>query len=286
MLTRWHGPVFSLLLAVVVTAHQWPAAAQQAGSCAVRDFRSLSLINPAADPIATALEVAYPGLTVEREKGVVRFADGRRLTLGDASDLPPDELLDRGRILDQFKYVYPLDFDLQYRKTAWVDPGRVRNDAFFRTLYFPSRAEAVHSLTKVVFTGAAVSATFSVTRKHCVHVQLAAALAEIAAMGPTMDRFFRPNGGSFKWRRISGTNRLSPHSFGIAVDINPTLGQYWRWSGARPGAAGDYVNRIPATLVATMERYGFIWGGKWHHFDGMHFEYRPEMILHGRLMNP
>jgi hypothetical protein len=33
-----------------------------------------------------------------------------------------------------------------------------------------------------------------------------------------------------------------------------------------------------------MERFGFIWGGKWHHFDGMHFEYRPELILYARLV--
>jgi D-alanyl-D-alanine carboxypeptidase len=26
------------------------------------------------------------------------------------------------------------------------------------------------------------------------------------------------------------------------------------------------------------ERAGFIWGGKWYHFDTFHFEYRPEII--------
>ena len=30
--------------------------------------------------------------------------------------------------------------------------------------------------------------------------------------------------------------------------------------------------------LKTFEKYGFIWGGKWYHFDTMHFEYRPELI--------
>jgi hypothetical protein len=30
--------------------------------------------------------------------------------------------------------------------------------------------------------------------------------------------------------------------------------------------------------VEIFERHGFIWGGKWGHFDTMHFEYRPEFF--------
>jgi hypothetical protein len=34
--------------------------------------------------------------------------------------------------------------------------------------------------------------------------------------------------------------------------------------------------------VAVFEREGFIWGGKWYHFDPIHFEYRPELTGGGR----
>ena len=99
-----------------------------------------------------------------------------------------------------------------------------------------------------------------------------------------MDSFFATVGGSFNWRVIAGTERLSAHSFGIAVDFNTELGSYWRWSGAAEGKVGDYVNLYPEALVRQMERFGFIWGGKWHHFDAMHFESRPELILYARLV--
>jgi hypothetical protein len=37
-------------------------------------------------------------------------------------------------------------------------------------------------------------------------------------------------------------------------------------------------NRYPQEIVEIFEKHGFIWGGKWSHFDLMHFEYRPEML--------
>ena len=39
-----------------------------------------------------------------------------------------------------------------------------------------------------------------------------------------------------------------------------------------------YVNRIPKEIVKVFEKHGFIWGGRWYHYDTMHFEYRPELI--------
>jgi hypothetical protein len=34
----------------------------------------------------------------------------------------------------------------------------------------------------------------------------------------------------------------------------------------------------PSVVVEIFEKHGFVWGGKWYHFDNMHFEYRPEII--------
>ena len=110
------------------------------------------------------------------------------------------------------------------------------------------------------------------------------ALAEVEALPSDWAPAFRTVGGSFNWRRIAGTSRMSTHSYGIAFDLNADLGGYWRWSNRPEGDAGAYDNRIPQDVVQVFERRGFIWGGKWHHFDGMHFEYRPEIILYARLM--
>jgi hypothetical protein len=123
-----------------------------------------------------------------------------------------------------------------------------------------------------------------VTTRHGVACQLAAAFADLAAEAALLEPYFASPGGGYVWRRIAGTDRLSPHSWGMAVDINAELGGYWRWTGAHEGAVPEFRNGIPWELIETMERYGFIWGGKWHHFDGMHFEYRPELVIYARLI--
>ena len=93
-----------------------------------------------------------------------------------------------------------------------------------------------------------------------------------------MTRYLVPSAGTYNCRVVAGTDRVSAHGLGIAIDIAVAHADYWRW--ARPGADGRYAyrNRIPWEIVEAFERHGFIWGGKWHHFDTMHFEYRPEII--------
>ena len=53
-------------------------------------------------------------------------------------------------------------------------------------------------------------------------------------------------------------------------------------TGVGPVPAPDgryaYRNRIPWEIVEVFEKHGFVWGGKWYHYDTMHFEYRPEII--------
>jgi len=255
------------------------AAAGAAEACRAVDFLALSL--PPGDPVEVALETAFPGSDLDRRAGLYRLADGQTVPYAPPREVTPKARLDGATLGDSFVYRYPLAFDLTQRRQPYHDPGRVRNDAFFRATFFDDKASARRSLAEVGFA----NARFWVTTKHCVHAQLTAAFAEIARLGPGVDPFFQNVGGSFNWRVISGTDRLSAHSFGIAIDLNASLGGYWKWDGVPEGQAGAYDNRIPPEIVQAMERYGFIWGGKWHHYDGMHFEYRPELILYARLVD-
>jgi hypothetical protein len=268
------------VIVLLVCTALCPAAKARA-DCVVRDFLTMPL--PAgSDPAATAVEAAYPGSDVHA--GVFATADNQTVPAEPKRDVGPAQRLDGATFGDMFVYRYPLTFDLTARGTAWNDPGRIRNDAFFRALYGETESEVRDTLVTVSFVGATVRTDFSVTSRNCVATQLGAALAEAAALSPGIDVYFEQSGGSFNWRVIAGTDRLSSHSFGAAIDLNSERGGYWRWSGRPEGDAGDFANQIPADLVAILERRGFIWGGKWHHFDGMHFEYRPELILHARLV--
>lgn len=273
----------SRLIQLVLALGLLPPVATNA--CEVRDFMTLPLAASGRPAFALALESAYPGLRVDEAAGQVTLDDGQVLPLGRNDGRDPRAVLGSASIAEQFLQVYPLNFDLDARETQWFDPGRFRNDAFFRALWFNDEASAARSLKTVQYPGQQVQPRFAMTTKHCVAAQLQAAFDQIAAMqDPDIDPFFTRIGGSFNWRVIAGTTRLSSHSFGTALDLNTELGGYWRWSGASEGRVGPYRNHFPEALVATFERFGFIWGGKWHHFDGMHFEYRPELILHARLV--
>lgn len=94
-----------------------------------------------------------------------------------------------------------------------------------------------------------------------------------------MRPFLKPDGG-YCWRKIAGENAHSAHSFGIAIDLGADKAPYWRWSKTMPH---PMQQTYPREIVETMEEHGFIWGGKWHEYDLMHFEYRPELICKARL---
>lgn len=268
----------ALSLALGVLPHVSNAA------CEVRDFTALPLpMGTDKTEIATALELAFPDLVVDDTEGTVTVY-GETFPLGQDSGRPDRQRISDPSIAEMFTRIYPLTFDLERRNTPWDDPGRARHDGLFRALYGRTEKQVAASLLRVEYSGAAQRARFSANRRQCVAQQLQAALNAISAEGTEMDRYFAKVGGSFNWRVIAGTKRLSAHSFGIAVDFNTDLGGYWRWSGYEEGNVGAYINQYPEALVRNMERFGFIWGGKWHHFDGMHFEYRPEIILHSRLM--
>jgi len=99
---------------------------------------------------------------------------------------------------------------------------------------------------------------------------------------PEFGRYLENIGGTFNWRNISGTDRLSTHSFGMTIDINTRYANYWQWDCkcTDEKLKLTYRNRIPLKIVEVFEKHGFIWGGRWYHYDTMHFEYRPELLPH------
>ena len=104
----------------------------------------------------------------------------------------------------------------------------------------------------------------------------------LEAMPAELSRYGLKPGGGFVWRPIAGTDRLSVHSFGAAFDINVGFSDYWYNNRNRsdPKAHIPFKNRIPLEIVELFEKNGFIWGGRWYHYDTMHFEYRPELLLY------
>jgi D-alanyl-D-alanine carboxypeptidase len=179
-------------------------------------------------------------------------------------------LLDDPDLEDMFAQAYPRDSVIFLPD---YDPGRCRPNAFFMKLYGGSAEEVRRRLVPVDWLGQRLQFNGE--------AGAAAALARVAkrlAGSPALLPFLKPSAGTFNWRLVAGTQRLSNHSFGIAIDLNVAHAHYWRWSKEfKAGKPLVYQNKIPKEIVAAFEAEGFIWGGKWYHYDTMHFEYRPEL---------
>lgn len=159
------------------------------------------------------------------------------------------------------------------------DPGRARNAALFDKMYGDCNAGGVTgNLVDVVWLPKKWGRTLKVTGINGVAEKLKLVSAELDELPADKDIFLKPPAGTYNCRPIAGTNRVSAHGHGIAVDIAIGRAHYWRWDGGKPGAVKGHRNSIPFEIVEIFERHGFIWGGKWYHYDTMHFEYRPELL--------
>lgn len=153
------------------------------------------------------------------------------------------------------------------------DPGRARVEELLFATYGASRLEVHDRLEKVRFFGL----------RYPFHEKAAEPLRRVVARlepqvkeNPKLLPFLKNIGGTWAWRTIKRSKHLSAHSFGLAIDLNVDLSHYWRWT--RRGEPLVWKNKVPQEIVDAFEAEGFIWGGRWKHFDTMHFEYRPELL--------
>lgn len=194
-------------------------------------------------------------------------------TSSDANDPESEELPDLADVFDP-PYVTGPIVPIDTTDAGPIeDPGRARVEQLFLATYGASRSEVQPKLTKVRFFGT----------RYPFHERAAPALTRVAErihahtkLNRRLQPFLTDIGGTWIWRTIKRSKRLSGHAFGIAIDINVERSNYWRWTYR--GQPMIWKNRIPQEIVDAFEAEGFIWGGRWKHFDTMHFEYRPELI--------
>lgn len=96
------------------------------------------------------------------------------------------------------------------------------------------------------------------------------------------------NTSAFNYRLIAGTNMLSNHAYGMAIDINPRINPYvlGDWISPTNGRAygerdvskckGKYRKNMihkGDVIYKIFKKYGFSWGGEWEdEKDYQHFE--------------
>ena len=218
---------------------------------------------------------AYPDALSGFDGVNLFWRDGTRMSVGEAHTNLTGDALAHGSIVDQLALPYPAGAPLL---PPADDPGRNRNQAFFDKMYGDCRAgQVTPKLVRIVWLPKTWGHMVSITAVNGVDRRLEAVSRELDELPAAFKKFLYPIGGTYNCRSIAGTDQTSMHSWGAAIDVNTRFSDYWRWSGSSADGS-TYRNRMPPEIVAIFERHGFIWGGRWAHFDTMHFEYRPELL--------
>lgn len=93
------------------------------------------------------------------------------------------------------------------------------------------------------------------------------------------------NSSAFCYREVPGSNgKLSNHSYGIAIDINPVQNPYVKNDIILPESGKEYLDRenIRKGMIVegdpcynAFKQRGWIWGGEWNSLkDYQHFEFK------------
>jgi hypothetical protein len=234
----------------------------------------------AGDPL-DVLVASYPDALVRHDDRALLWRDGTAMPVSDGVANKAFEMLLRyASILDQFSVPYRRG-PLSKPPGPNEDPGRFRNTAFFRKMYGDcDKGEVSSRLVSIPWLAKTWGKPVRITPVNHLDERLRAVSAEIDVLPDNIKRAAYPIAGTYNCRVVADTRQPSPHAFGIAIDLNLAFSDYWYWARTRDGSL-PYRNRMPQEIVSIFEKHGFIWGGKWNHFDTMHFEYRPELLADG-----
>ncbi len=216
---------------------------------------------------------AYPAALAGHDDRRLYLKDGRTFALSDGrADKSLDEMIAHPDIDDTFFADYPAGAAAAVPPKDF-DPGRVRFAPLFDAIYGDCRrGEVEPRLRALAWLPRHGGGTVAITTVNGVDKALEAVSAELDTLPEEDMHFLIPSSGTYSCRSVAGSTARSMHGWGAAIDINADASEYWRWSKE------GWHNRVPMGIVRAFERHGFIWGGRWSHYDTMHFEYRPELL--------
>lgn len=238
------------------------------------------------------LSCVYPKYILRISSDSLYWHNGRTLPLGTShksertqalTTAEFEEWLNNATLRDQLEQRYEARDTIIPPKPN-DDAGRCRYEPFFEAMYGATENEVRNNLVPVQWLrGTPDSTTLLFSRVNGAADSLQRVSDELVRLGDAYRHYLAKPAGTFKWRVIARTNRRSTHSYGIAIDIHLAFTDYWQWNHSAEAALRKeripFKNRIPLAIVRVFEKHGFIWGGRWYHYDTMHFEFRPELLV-------
>lgn len=265
-------------------------------------FSSLACLSAYAENVDPSKYIkAYPDFISGLQDNHLIWKDGTQMPIKMTMEPQSfEQALESPDLYTQLSIPYPVG-PLKQPPKPGEDPGRIRYVPFFQKMYGATEEEVRKHLVEIdwmphTFTGKSQTKLLvtKINNVSQIMKKISNELDALVQKKPEYKKYLENPGGTFSWRLIAGTTRPSAHSFGMTIDINVKNSSYWLWDyKKRLGLLLDakvneadiplhdmppYHNTIPWDIVAIFEKHHFIWGGKFFHYDTMHFEYRPELF--------
>lgn len=188
--------------------------------------------------------------------------------------------LKNAQLVDSFTFPYPLG---KFAKMPYEDSSRIRDITLFSHLYGANEKEVKQHLKPLVWLDGTEILFNTKNGAYDALKRVKNHLEKLIDSNPYLRIYLQNIGGTFKWRKIANSQNISAHSFGIAIDINVANSRYWLWDLRNQTLSDSQsVATIPLEIIEAFESENFIWGGRWWHYDTMHFEYRPEILCYAK----
>lgn len=220
--------------------------------------------------------VAYGDYINDIEKSAsgnvyIIMKSGKKFLYDDKINKSIEDKLQNPDIQDMMEQIYTLE-SINAVMNRDYDPGRIRHYGILNDVYGKTQKEIENNIKN--FGG------YGFNKNNKCGESLKVAMNRVVSEtkeNKSIGAYVFPISGTYNYRLISGTGRLSPHAYGIAIDLKSHPWDYWKWASNEQGS--KRIQNYSKELVKIFEDNNFVWGGKWNHFDILHFEYRPEIII-------
>ena len=224
------------------------------------------------------LMIAYPesvqGVVKENDKVYCVMTSGKKILYDDKKEKTHDEKLANADLQDTLEQIYPLNI-IENIMEKNFEPGRIRNYELLNEVYGSSKIAIEKNLKPLKYG----YTNYQFNSKNNANISLEKALKEVIPLAQSRNdigAILYPASGTYNYR-------ISAHSYGIAIDLKSDPRDYWKWTSPEKGRSR--LLEYPRELIEAFENNNFVWGGKWGHFDILHFEYRPEIIIKAKYFS-
>ncbi|MFA5405064.1 MAG: M15 family metallopeptidase, partial [Ignavibacteria bacterium] len=187
---------------------------------------------------------AYPEFLDRADSNHLIWKDGTVMLYDDGKAKTHDEKLDNPDLEDMMSQEYTEGRDWDSPPKENFEPGRIRYEPFFEKMYGNSESEVRKNLVTITWISGLANANVRVSKINDVDKNFMEVSDELEKVSADLQKYIKKTAGTYNYRNIAGTSRLSVHSFGIAIDINTQYSDYWQWNGKM-----HYKNKIPIEIV-------------------------------------